>query len=259
MAGINENVQKYLDLKGLTTFWGKVKEYIISQQVTEAAENGNTYVKVSKTNASETSGAIYKIDESALVTKLNKINEDIAEIKDNGVDSVSIKGVDDSDYVQVSVNAADGSGKAKGDVEITVNATKLEEVITGINTKISALVRATEFVGVVNWDPSNVTIDANNVSTDNNGVTLYPIAGENVPADTKLQNGDIVIYGDKEYILDANFKDDNNPAPRFVELGDTTAEGIRLNDIETWINAPITDEDILALFTIKTNPEIPEN
>lgn len=293
---------RYLNYAGLSKFWEKAKEYILSQKSDVAAvhaqKDGNDVVWVSVTNDGK-NPTTYTISDVNLNDKLNIIDNELTEIKTTtGVVSITVNDIDveDASLVEITVNSGD-DGKAKGDVIIGVDETRLDTTIAEIKKsisdettvrksdvttlaggdwswttdadgkavgnwgtapaygsitalseglvtavdKISALISATEFVGVVSWDPANVAIGTGVAA---NGVTSYPITGKNgtvVPADTKLQNGDIVIFENKEYILDAT-------AGEFVELGDTTAEATRLTNIEAWINAPIKEEDILELF-----------
>lgn len=123
-------------------------------------------------------------------------------------------------------------------------AATIAQTFTTLEGKIAALASATEFKGVVSWDPTNVTITQSGV--DAAGVAQYKITGDNVSGEVIMQNGDIVITGgtdslNKEYILDAA----NN---RFFELGDTTSEQTQLTEIQTWINTPISESEIAALF-----------
>ena len=132
----------------------------------------------------------------------------------------------------------------RGSGDSDADKATIAQTFTNLEGKIAALASATEFKGVVAWDPTAVTITAAGV--DAAGVAQYKITGTNVPADTIMQNGDIVITGgtdslSKEYILDVA----NN---RFFELGDTTAEQTQLTEIQAWINSPITDAEINALF-----------
>ena len=107
-----------------------------------------------------------------------------------------------------------------------VGQKNLEDALGKYDEALAALIAATEFYGVVKFDPANTTpTDAHNgnwtVTADDTTYTF--------------QNGDIVIYDTKEYILDVN----STGGPKFVELGDVTAERARLTAIETWINTSI--------------------
>lgn len=133
-------------------------------------------------------------------------------------------------------------------VRVKGNSKTIAEVLQEHDNKFAAFVSATEFVGVVEWDPTNVVIEAGDA--DAAGLPSYNVyakgsdgkkTGESLGS---FQNGDIVLKQDgKEYILDAK-------QLAFVELGDTTAEGLRLDAIENWINTQIIQPgDIESLFT----------
>lgn len=123
------------------------------------------------------------------------------------------------------------------------DAKTVAQTLTDIEGKISSLASATEFVGVVEGDPMGDAVTITKLDDDVNGVAQYKVKFTTDDAEKTMQNGDIVIYGQKEYILDAS-----TSTPHFVELGDTTDEVARLNDIEAWINAPISLTEIDALF-----------
>lgn len=132
----------------------------------------------------------------------------------------------------------------RGSGESDADKATIAQTFTTLEGKIAALASATEFKGVVSWDPTKVTITANGV--DAAGVAQYKITGEGVTGDVIMQNGDIVITGgtdslSKEYILDA-------AKSKFFELGDTTSEQTQLTEIQNWINAPISESEIAALF-----------
>lgn len=123
------------------------------------------------------------------------------------------------------------------------DAKTVAQTLTDIEGKISSLASATEFVGVVDGDPLGTGVTITKLSDDVNGVAQYKVVFKAGGAEKIMQNGDIVIFGHKEYILDAS-----TSTPYFVELGDTTDEVARLSDIEAWINAPISSSEIDALF-----------
>ena len=74
--------------------------------------------------------------------------------------------------------------------------------VSVLEKKVDALNSATHFEGKVEFDPS-----AEGATTDG------------------YQSGDIVIYGNKEYIFDGT---------SWIELGDTTAESSRISSLESW-------------------------
>ena len=132
----------------------------------------------------------------------------------------------------------------RGSGDSDADKATIAQTFTTLEGKIAALASATEFKGVVSWDPTKVTITANGV--DAAGVAQYKITGDGVTGEVIMQNGDIVITGgtdtlSNDYILDsAKYK--------FFELGDTTSEQTQLTEIQNWINAPITESEIAALF-----------
>lgn len=137
-----------------------------------------------------------------------------------------------------------GADIARGSGDTDADKATIAQTFTTLEGKIAALASATEFKGVVSWDPTKVTVTANGV--DAAGVAQYKITGEGVTGDVIMQNGDIVITGgtdslSKEYILDA-------AKSKFFELGDTTSEQTQLTEIQNWINAPISETEIADLF-----------
>lgn len=153
-----------------------------------------------------------------------------------------------NDVTLTTSNIDRPSAPSQGPAASTKN---LEETLAAYDGAFAALVSATEFKGVVAWDPTNVTIIADGL--DSAGVTKYKITGANVPDNTIMQNGDIVISGDKEFILDVNNTTEPT-GPKFIELGDVTAEVARLDAIETWIDTNIiSQDDINALdYSVQT-------
>lgn len=117
-------------------------------------------------------------------------------------------------------------------------AVSIDANFTALESKISALASATTFAGVVTFDPATTTPVA--AGEDAAGVPMWKV-GEAI-----FQSGDIVIYGQKEYVLDGTLESGTKAA--FVELGDTTAEQAQLTEIQAWINNPISEADIEDLF-----------
>lgn len=140
-------------------------------------------------------------------------------------------------FVEIAESAAADGGKVyKVSTKDVASASALNTLsgkvdtnttnISNLDKKVAALASATTFAGVVEWDPKNATVGEG--VADDAGVKAYPITVDGVKV-ADLQNGDVVIKGDKEYVLDAN----NN---KFVELGDTTQEVSRIGALETTIN-----------------------
>lgn len=204
------------------------------------------------------------LDDNKLQDYIENLNAqlgNIGETKINGETLLTVtKNTDDNGYESITLVKSDvtldtsnidrPAKPSQGPASSTKN---LEETLGAYDSAFAALVSATEFKGVVTWDPTNVTITADGV--DAAGVAKYKITGTGITGDVIMQNGDIVIStsntaGDKEFILDANHAD----GPVFVELGDVTAEAARLDAIETWIDSNIiTEADITGLdFTPQT-------
>ena len=197
-----------------------------------------------------------------------KLNEYIGENEANwkGLAKTTKEGVSSKTYLQVNghdlveVDATNEAQVAVTGTNVTLTTEdierpsaalsgpaagqkNLEAVLGKYDEALAALIAATEFYGVVKFNPATATpTDAGNgnwtVVADGTTYTF--------------QNGDIVIYDAKEYILDVN----STSGPKFIELGDVTAERARLTAIETWINTNIIpaegDESIASLdFTAK--------
>lgn len=123
------------------------------------------------------------------------------------------------------------------------NAESIADVLAKHDQQFAALVKATDFVGVVDFNPTTAEIKQSDA--DAAGLPKYVVTGDTV-ADRYFQNGDIVIYDSREFILDVNAKDAQNATkPAFIELGDTTAEEARLSALEAWVDGNyISEKDI---------------
>lgn len=144
-------------------------------------------------------------------------------------------------------NNTDDSGK-KFTIDITGVAsssdlTNVNNNITKLEGKFNSLSAATQFEGVVDWDPATATIGDEEIV---NEIKLYPINGSDT---IKLPNGSIVIYGNKEYVLDCK-----STVKKFVELGDTTAELAAIN--EEISNRTSADEALGNRITVLENAKI---
>ena len=194
----------------------------------------------------------------------SKLNEYIGKNEDNwkGLAKTTKTGADGKTYLQVNghdlveVDATNAAQVTVTGTNVTlttedierpsaalvgpaVGQKNLEDALGKYDEALAALIAATEFYGVVKFDPATAKpTDAGNgnwtVTADGTTYTF--------------QNGDIVIYDAKEYILDVN----STGGPKFIELGDVTAERTRLTAIETWINTNIIpetgNESIESLF-----------
>lgn len=279
MANFSTN-QKYLDLYGLQLFWSKVKAYISSQKTNVVANHakveGVDKVWVDVTAGGD--GLTYTIDDTAINTKFGAIDQELSEIKASaGVTKVTVVdgSGDKTNYVTLTSNNDAGTGDITltlndtaletkigdlGDADIAETAarkaadallagegwnadsstwstapdyatiTKLSQQLKAAETSISALSNAVQFLGV-----SSTAIT--------NGGTEKPTIND--LAVNSLDAGDVVFYGSKEFIWDG---------AKWVELGDTTVESQRLDDLEAWVGdggatgSYITNSDINAMF-----------
>ena len=178
------------------------------------------------------------LEANAGVTDIKVTDIDNSNTTNKGLVEISLKGTKTSDGNTVTDAEGLVDTLRRGQVEIILDESGLDQKLDNIDSKISALVSATKFAGTVAWDPTKVTITEVASSA---GLEDYKITGTGIPADgIIMQNGDIVIVegSSKEYILDGK-------AGKFVELGDTTAEQARLTAIEFWVdNNMITDSMI---------------
>jgi hypothetical protein len=248
---------------------GLIVDTVHGDYTADATDNGKKeWVKVTgkavDTIPAEESDIPYKtgdltivIDDTAINTQFNGIDAKLADLEANaGVTDIKVTDIDNASttnkgLVEISLKGtktSDGNAVTdanglvdtfrRGQVEIILDESGLDQKLDTIDSKISALVSATKFAGTVAWDPTKVTITA---VTPEGDLEDYKITGTGIPAEgIIMQNGDIVIVegSSKEYILDGK-------AGKFVELGDTTAEQARLTAIEFWVdNNMITDSMI---------------
>lgn len=250
MAEINLNKNKYLDLLGLQTFWNRVKDVILHSIVivregVKGAGNGqaqdNTYIKIYTDSSGTTEDGgqkfIYTVDETPLVEKLGSVDKAIT-------DEETARKADVALLAGTNWNTSSHTWSSAPKYP---DISKISELLVTHDGQIEALVQATEFVGVVDWNPdaADVTIIAD---PDDNTQTIQwfevKVGGK---SKGKFRAGDIVVYKEKEFILDGDVAN-GYKNPNFVELGDVTAEQARLSAIETWINTPINGDDINKVF-----------
>lgn len=208
--------------------------------VVDTNADGVNYVDFSINNEAGTGAIVLTVDEQALDNKIKAIDASISA-------ETAARKAKDALLAGEGWDAENDNWKADAAVEYKT-ITVLSEKLKTAEGKISALTQATDFAGVVTWDPTKAVVGA--ATADASGVNSYSITVDGVEV-AKLQNGDIVIFGNKEFILDAN-----NSA--FVELGDTTAEMARLSALEAWVNNPISDDEIKALFAGLNLPSLQE-
>ena len=238
MADTNSN--KFLDYAGLQTYDQKIKQYINNHDdvgydtvkadsttaltkrntlkfvkganitITGADTNSESVITISAVDekATETghytpSGGSNKVTNGGNTKTINSITVDSkGHVTAVGTTSIAFpsipvtsvsKGTSVENYVGLTVSPTTGA------VKVAIDDTNLKSAITNIQSLIAGGVH---FKGVVSSLPAS------------------PFDG--------YVNGDIIILGNKEYIL-------NKPesgAASWVELGDTTAESNRIADIE---------------------------
>lgn len=230
---------KYKNIAAISERLADIDEDLVTK-ITEGASKENfVTLAVGGADGSGDKEITITLDDSALkdYTDHNDANlKALDGLTINGQAIISAKVPEGGEYVTVAKQniVLDASNINRQGQDVSI-----EDALEEHDQKLRALVEATEFVGVVTWDPTKATVGA---GVDDHGVTDYPISGEGVPADLKMQNGDIILTSDgKEYILDAK-------AGKFVELGDTSNEVSRITALENWVDKNyITANDINAL------------
>ena len=240
MADTTNNDNKFLDYAGLKTYDQKIKNYIDTHDevgydtvkadsdtaltksntlkfvkgsnitISGSSANAESVITISAVDEKTTlaghyapSGGSNKVTNGGNTRTINSVTVDekghITAISTTPiafpaipVNSVS-KGTSVENYVKLTVSPT------TGDVKVAINDTTLKSAITNIQSLIAGGVH---FKGVVTSLPAS------------------PFTG--------YVNGDIIIFGNKEYILN---KPQSGTAS-WVELGDTTAESNRIADIE---------------------------
>lgn len=240
MADTNTNTNKFLDYAGLQLYDQKIKNYIdthdevgydtVKADSDTALTKSNTLKFVKGSNitisgsgtAAESVITISAVDEKTTLAGHYTPSGGTNKVTDGGntrtINSVTVdskghitaigttpikfpaipvnsvsKGTSVENYVKLSVSPTTGN------VKVAIDDTTLKSAITNIQSLIAGGVH---FKGVVTSLPAS------------------PFTG--------YVNGDIIIFGQKEYILN---KPESGTAS-WVELGDTTAESNRIADIE---------------------------
>ena len=264
MADTNTN--KFLDYAGLQTYDQKIKNYIDTHDevgydtvkadsttalskrntlkfvkgdnitITGADTNSESVITISAVDEKTTlaghytpSGGTNKVTDGGNTRTINSVTVDLkGHITAIGttpiafpaipVNSVS-KGTSVENYVNLTVSPTTGN------VKVAIDDTNLKSAITNIQSLIAGGVH---FKGVVTQLPAS------------------PFTG--------YVNGDIIIFGNKEYILN---KPQSGTAS-WVELGDTTAESSRIADIEAaYIQTAESGTGITVTPTTGSNSNAP--
>lgn len=240
MADTNTNTNKFLDYAGLQLYDQKIKNYIDTHDevgydtvkadsdtalaksntlkfvkgsnitISGSSANAESVITISAVDEKTTlaghyapSGGTNKVTDGGNTRTINSVTVDskghITAISTTPiafpaipVNSVS-KGTSVENYVKLTVSPTTGN------VKVAIDDTTLKSAITNIQSLIAGGVH---FKGVVTSLPES------------------PFTG--------YVNGDIVILGNKEYILNIP----QSGTASWVELGDTTAESNRIADIE---------------------------
>lgn len=135
-------------------------------------------------------------------------------------------------------------GSTNGYIAVNTGGTVTGVKVKGINTAAykeeSYFVPATTYNDGINKAYAGVTANAGEIATIKNAIaggthfigistTAITNGGTEKPtiggSQKTVTNGDIVIYGNKEFIWNGT---------AWAELGDTTAESKRISDLETW-------------------------
>ena len=242
MADTNSN--KFLDYAGLQTYDQKIKQYINNHDdvgydtvkadsttalakrntlkfvkgdnitITGADTSGESVITISakdeKTSLSghySPSGGSNKVTDGGNTKTISRVTVD-SKGHVTAVDTTAIafpvtsvsEGSSTENYVALNVSPS------TGDVKVSINDSSLKTKLTSVDTAItniqSLIAGGVHFRGVVSTLP------------------VSPFEG--------YTNGDIVILGNKEYILNKPTGDTGS----WVELGDTTAESNRIANIE---------------------------
>lgn len=169
-----------------------------------------------------------KVD--AMDTAYKKADEEIlGQIENIVAAAVSVEAPADDKYVSVSQDGTKYTVSSKGiDDAISAAVAPVSASVTGLTTRVDALDAAGDADGN---GKGRVTIleeqvRALNAATHFEGKVEGETFDAAIAASGKtFEAGDIVIYGNKEYIFDGT---------NWIELGDTTAESDRISQLETW-------------------------
>ena len=191
------------------------------------AEGVNTALGNEVTRATEKEAELAGLI-SAMDSAYKAADEEIlGQIEEIVAGAISVEGVSGDKYVEVSHEGTKYIVKSKGVDDAIANAVAVEEgraeaAESNLSNRIDALAAAE--TGRVSILESQVA--ALNAATHFEG----KVEGESfdaaiAAAGKTYQAGDIVIYGNKEFIYDGE---------AWIELGDTTAESGRISQLESW-------------------------
>ena len=174
----------------------------LSAAISATGDNGITY-KVSPTTKSVT--AVDLAEKAVRSVTEGSTNGYIAVNTGGTATGVKVKGINTAAYKEESYFVPATTYNAKVD-DLSAKITTNKNDITNIKKSIAG---GTHFIGI-------------STTAITNGGTEKPTIGG---SQKTVANGDIVIYGNKEFIWNGT---------AWAELGDTTAESNRITDLETW-------------------------
>lgn len=197
----------------------------LGQEVTRATEKENELA--GKISALETAVGAGGSVETQINTKIEALDADVTSAEGTQVRVQVVETDGKITAVNVTESAIFATAQALAD-EIADRAADEEAIadrialldaaetgrVTVLEKKVDALNAATHFEGKVEFDPS-----AEGATTEG------------------YDAGDIVIYGNKEYIFDG---------AAWIELGDTTAESSRISALEGLVGETSVDDQIDA-------------
>ena len=238
------DTNKFLDYAGLQTYDQKIKNYINTHD-----EVGYDTVKVNSTTA---------LAQSNTVKFANGNNVTISGANTNGESVITISALDEKTSLSGHYSPSGGTNKVTdGGNTKTISSVTVDSKghVTAVGTTAIAfpVTSVSEGTSVENYVALTVSPSAGDVKVSINDSSLNTkltsvdtaisniqslIAGgvhfrgvvSTLPASpfTGYVNGDIIIFGQKEYILN---KPESGTAS-WVELGDTTAESQRITALE---------------------------
>lgn len=195
----------------------------------DATSKANAAEAAAKKHADDLNSTLSgKVD--AMDAAYKKADEEIlGQIEDIVAAAVSVEAASGDKYVSVSQEGTKYTVSSKGiDDAISAAVNPISASVTGLTTRVDALDAAGDAEGN---GKGRVTVleeqvRALNAATHFEGKIEGDTFEAAIAASGKtFDAGDIVIYGNKEYIYDG---------AAWIELGDTTAEADRISQLETW-------------------------
>lgn len=238
----------YRNITALSDRLDQIDANLVTKIEEDTTNHKENWVELTVTEAVATEGTNDKsikiyTDDSKLKGYTDGTNTAIAELADltiNGETAFTVTDdatggfkIVEAKAVVIKTDKIDRPATGNG----TTTFTTLESQLDYYDSAIAALSNATHFIGVSSTNPMDPT---KNGKVTIGGVEVTPVAG-----DVVIYNGNAVgdssdsEAGQREYIYDGS---------NWVELGDTTEEGKRIDALETWVDtAFISSADIDGL------------